>query len=185
MSNPIQGNERFTKVSNTVLSTVAVEDALDNANILVTRVAKGFANIVQVNASGISDNNVYSSLPTDPSKPETGTLLILPNGALITNVTLFKPNGSKFAFITTDGGEIKLYRNNNVTSKFISATKIFTNADPMPDFPQKFVANNFIGIQTSESGFNKQNITIDMVTNGDLITPGVLGVEFEYIMPLL
>ena len=49
MTNPIQGNQNFTKVSNTVVSTVADDDALDNANVLVERVAKGITLPLQLN----------------------------------------------------------------------------------------------------------------------------------------
>ena len=49
MTNPIQGNQNFTKVSNTVVSTVADDDALDNANVLVESVAKGITLPLQLN----------------------------------------------------------------------------------------------------------------------------------------
>ena len=187
MSNPIQWNQNFTNISSTVVSTVAVEDALDNANVLVTRVAKGFANITQPdNITGKSDNKVYSLLPTDPSKPETGELLILPNGALITRVTLFKPEDSKLSFEDTDGSfDLYRYKYNESPSKSISNSEIYSNTNNIPDFPQKFGANVGIVPATSDLDYVFQDVTITMIPESGTITPGVLGINYEYVMPFL
>jgi len=182
------------KIRNTVLNNVTINNSLDNSNILVTHVAVGFANITQVDSNTTaSDNFVYSSLPTDYSKPETGTLLLLPDGACITRVMLFKPVDSKLDNVT--GGKFAIYRDkfdsslNDISSLNgtpIAVSSDFDSNNKIPKFPQTFVANkdtfNGIKIETdSKPDFVKQRIKC-LTGTGTQITPGVLGIKYEYVM---
>lgn len=80
---PIQGNQFFQKIENTVVSSINVQDALNNSEVLVTRVAKG-RTLSNVGAAALNIP-VYTRVS---DTKDNGDVLVLPAGALVTRVLI-------------------------------------------------------------------------------------------------
>lgn len=110
----IQGNKYFTKVSNTVVNSIAVDDALNNADILVERVAKGF---IPLTTSSGGFLNVLV---------EENEILVLPEGAVVTKV--LTTSNDDLEFFTDVPAGIDYVRstffstNNNITNNIFNVT---------------------------------------------------------------
>lgn len=177
-SNSIQGNQFFTKIENTV-SSINVEDALNNAEVLVTRVAKG-RTTNNIGTAIKANIPIYTSLPTDLTKPETGDVLVLPAGAIVTRV-LVGPDSNiekvteRLTTNSTSAFRFYLVDDNVPTTK----GAITTTIAPGVDF-NKVLAVQFNSTQTTSfPTLGAVVVDVDAVATND----GTLVVEIHYVMP--
>lgn len=190
---PIQGNQFFQKVENTVVSS-QVEDVLHNSQSLVTHVVKGVADMkIQSEFSDPRDNvaeriNVFTDL-TKSSR------MVLPAGALVTRILIstdklvdsakrVKFAGSTFSFhmansdtdddalnfafrITPDDAELEKHIYHNVVVTNIINKYTSANRGLVYMF-QDGAANN-----SNQAGYVDKPVV-----------DGTLCVEIHYVVPL-
>lgn len=176
---PIQGNQFFQKVENTVVSSINVEDALNNAEVLVTRVAKGRTLATVGNQAQLVP--VYTRVPGPTDSKDEGDALVLPAGALVTRV-LYGPdltienageritpdNATTFQFYLVDDA-------NPTTKKEITATD--TPLAAFNDVLSRSLASSQV------TTFPNVGALVFDLTVGDCSVDGTVNVEVHYIMP--
>lgn len=174
---PIQGNQFFNKVENTVVSTTNVEDVLNNSEVLVTRVVKGIT--APIDANKVSEYAVYSK--------ETMKELVLPAGALVTRVLVandksaeaakrLKMDDAKFNFILKTSGGVK----QAITENKEASSQLGSNGfDPL--------ASTLVVEQktTLDDGTLLLDLTTGAVNSPTSVIVGTMTVEFHYVVPQL
>ena len=178
-SYPIQGNQFFQKVENTVLSSINVEDALNNSEVLVTRVAKGRT------LSSVGDQGtlipVYTREPVSTDTKDNGDVLVLPAGALVTRV-LVGPDSTvedatkRITPVLGTTFQFHLVDDATPTTK----QEITAQYQPGVDF-NKVLARSVDSSQVTTFP-NVGAVVLDIGTD-DCTVDGTLVVEVHYTMP--
>jgi len=180
--NPIQGNQFFQRVENTVVSSNNVENTLiDNGN-LVTYVAKG--KTLPVPTATTSDIPIYSSLPTDPSQSDAGSKrLSMPEGALVTRVIISPDLSVAESKRLTPGTDTSFKISSVEDSNNTGKTNITSTDVPKPAF--KTVLGRIMSLDSSyNTTFSKAVfLVLDVGGANPPTTSGTLNVEVHYIIP--
>lgn len=176
---PIQGNQFFQKVGNTAVSSINVEDALNNSEVLVTRVAKGRT----LATVGATETNipVYTRVPNTSDSKDEGNVLVIPAGALVTRL-LVGPDltvenfSERITPAATTTFQFFLVDDNNPQAK-----EDITGADS-PNVTFNNVLSRSIVIKQETTFPNVGALVLDIGT-ADCSQTGTVNVEVHYTMP--
>lgn len=158
----IQGNKYFTKVSNTINNSIAVNDALNNADILVERFAKGF---IPLTTSSRGFLNVLV---------EENELLVLPEGAVVTKVLTTSNDDLEFVTDAPTGIDY-------VEERFVSSNNVSNNInDIIDDTNYIYPGENRIDL----AGPNKVEgvVSLNTISLKDPLNPPISKIGFGRVL---